>query len=592
MSAVGLKEELRDGVLVLTLANPLQNALTPALRAGLMRALQDPGAARGIVVAADGPSFSAHQPIAPDPAAPSLAELCRTVASCSVPVVAVLHGAVTGPGAELALAARARLALPSTRIAFAEVTLGQVPSGGASVRLPQLIGAKAALRLLLSGQVVPASEALSLGLVDGVTDAAPVAAASRLALALSAGPLLERRPSDPRAWQAAVTEARSGLAGRTSPQGRIIDCVEAALLLPPDRALEVEAAARGDLDQSPEVNGLRAAALAERRGLAIPAVLGRLQPLSTETVGLVGIAPDLARLAVAALSREVSVSWVFPDPQARKAGLAAVEDAIAEGVRAGALAQGRARQMRDRLTGSEGLDAVAGVPLLISDRQIGAGQDWPGLPGHAHLGLGGIAGAMGLALAPAGRVCEVTLGDDSLPIVRATALSGLRRIGLAPVVVGQRPVLGARMADAGRTAIAWMVARGVPRRMVLSALADFGLRQPDPVSMEVPSVLRVMSQVEVLHRWLAALANEGARLIDEGVAKRPSDIDLLMVSGQQFPRWQGGPMHQADRRGLMVLRHDLRAWGAEAALWSPAPLIDRLVGEGGSFAALNDRAGP
>jgi hypothetical protein len=46
-------------------------------------------------------------------------------------------------------------------------------------------------------------------------------------------------------------------------------------------------------------------------------------------------------------------------------------------------------------------------------------------------------------------------------------------------------------------------------------------------------------------------------------------------------------MHQADRRGLMVLRRDLRAWGAEAALWSPAPLIDRLIRDGQSLAVLD-----
>jgi 3-hydroxyacyl-CoA dehydrogenase len=107
------------------------------------------------------------------------------------------------------------------------------------------------------------------------------------------------------------------------------------------------------------------------------------------------------------------------------------------------------------------------------------------------------------------------------------------------------------------------------------------------VSMEAPSIARAMSAVEILNRWLAALANEGARLVEEGIARRPSDLDHLMVAGQQFPRWKGGPMHQADRRGLMVLRHDLRAWGGEAALWRTAPLIDRLIGEGRGFAALD-----
>jgi 3-hydroxyacyl-CoA dehydrogenase len=160
-------------------------------------------------------------------------------------------------------------------------------------------------------------------------------------------------------------------------------------------------------------------------------------------------------------------------------------------------------------------------------------------------------------------------------------------MGLAPVLVGHRPVIGARMADAGRTALAWMVGRGVPRRMIAAALEDFGVRLPDPVSIEVPTILRAMPAGEILGRWLSALANEGARLLDEGIARRPSDIDHLMVAGYHFPRRRGGPMHQADRRGLMVLRRDLRAWGAEAALWSPAPLIDRLIRDGQSLAVLD-----
>lgn len=587
MSADGLRVELRDGTLVLTLANPPVNELSPALRQALVHALTAPGEVKGIVLAAEGPAFSAHQPTETDTASPTLAELCQVVADCLVPVVAILQGLAIGPGAELALAARARLAMPSLRLAFNEVSLGLCPAGGASCRLPKLIGAKAALRLLLGGQAVAASDALSLGLVDGVTDTAPLAAAIRLASALSVGTILQRPEPDVPAWQAAVAATRATLPSRPLAGARIVDCVEAALLLPMENALAFEAMARSDLEQTPDAAGLRAAAKAERRALALPIGATRLQPLTVDRIGLLGVSSDLARLAVAALSRELPVTWIFPDQAAREAGLAAVEDAIAAGVRAGSLTADRAHGMRGRLTGGEDLDLLGQGPLLISDRQLGAPEGWGALPGAAHLLLGGIAGEMGLALAPEGRVCEVTLPADSLPLARSTALAGLRRIGLSPVVVGTKPVLGARMADAGRTAIAWMVARGVPRRMVLSALGEFGLRQPDPVSMEAPRVLRAMSTTEVLNRWLAALANEGARLVDEGIARRPSDIDLLMVAGYQFPRWQGGPMHQADRRGLMVLRHDLRNWGTEAALWSPAPLIDRLIQDGQSFASLD-----
>jgi 3-hydroxyacyl-CoA dehydrogenase len=315
--------------------------------------------------------------------------------------------------------------------------------------------------------------------------------------------------------------------------------------------------------------------------------LAQLQPLSVDRIGLLGVTADLTRLAVAALSRGLAVIWVFPDAATHRAGLAAVEAAIDDGIRAGTLTPERARLMQGRVSGGVDLAALTSVPVLITDRVLGARDGWGGQPGAAQLVLGGAGSEMGLALAPAGRVCELTLSAETLPLARATALAGLRRMGFAPVLVGDRPVIGARMADAGRTALAWMVTRGVPRRLVGAALDDFGVRLPDPVSVEAPPILRAMPATEVLNRWLSALANEGARLLDEGIARRPSDIDHLMVAGHQFPRWRGGPMHQADRRGLMVLRHDLRSWGAEAALWSPAPLIDRLIRDGQGFATLN-----
>lgn len=587
MSADGLSVELRDGIRILTLANPPLNDLTPGLRAALLEALGAPGdACRGIVLAAEGPNFSGNLPISPDADEPKPGELCRAIAESAVPVVAVLQGLATGLGAELALAARARLASPAMRISFAEITLGLCPSGGTTQRLPRLIGAKAALRLLLSGRLVPASEALALGLVDGITETAPIASAVRLAAALSVGDLLRRAEPDPVAWTQAVTEARAAPGQRMPAARRIVDCVEAALVLPPENALAFETVARADLQETPEAIGLAAAARAERRALALPPVLARLQPLSVDRIGLAGAAPDLARVAVAALSRGLPVTWAFPDAAARQAGLAALALGMEEGLRTGHLSAERAKAMEERVAAVEGPLPVP-LPFVICDSSPGARAGWTGLPGAARLVLGGQDGETGLALAPAGRVCEVTLPPDALPLARATALAGLRRMGLAPVLVDERPVIGARMADAGRTALAWMVARGVPRRVIAQALDEFGVRPPDPVSIEAPTILRAMSTTEVLNRWLSALANEGARLVDEGIARRPSDIDYLMVAGYQFPRARGGPMHQAAQRGLMVLRHDLRAWGVEAALWSPAALIDRLIRDGESLAALD-----
>lgn len=593
MSTEGLRVELCDGVLLLTLANPPGNALTPVLRAALLDEIsRAPGTCKGIVIAADGPAFSAHLPLDPDDAPPTLSALCRAVADSQVPVVAVLRGLVTGPGAELALAARARLAEPSLRIAFADVSLGLCPGGGASQRLPRLIGARAALSLLLSGRSVPAAEALSIALIDGIAETAPVASALRLAAALAAGDPFPRAPVTTADWQSAVAAARHDQ-GRRHPVGqRIVDCVEAALLLPVENGLAFEAVARRDLEATPEAAGLRAAARAERRAMTLPSVLAKLRPLSVDRIGLVGEAPDLARLAVAALSRDLGVVWVFQSDAARRAGLAAIDAGIAEGQRAGSLSPARARAMTSRLQADGGPGGQALLPLVIHDQPTDPTIRDAALPGAAHLVLGGAPGEIGLGLAAQGRACELTLPTETHPLSRATALSGLRRIGFAPVIVGRRPVVAARMADAGRTAIAWMIARGVPRRLVSTALEEFGLRLPEPVSVEAPAILRAMPAVEVRNRWLSALANEGARLLDEGLALRPSDIDFLVVAGLGFPRWQGGPMHQADRRGLMVLRADLRVWGAEAALWSPAPLVDRLIRDGRTFDALDAQGAP
>jgi 3-hydroxyacyl-CoA dehydrogenase len=122
---------------------------------------------------------------------------------------------------------------------------------------------------------------------------------------------------------------------------------------------------------------------------------------------------------------------------------------------------------------------------------------------------------------------------------------------------------------------------------VAEALAAFGAALPGAVPPDRDTSLHPMPEAEVQNRWLAALANEGLKLIEAGIARRPSDIDHLLVAGHQFPRWRGGPMHQADQRGLMVLRRDLRLWAAEDAFWTPARVLDLLIAEGRRLPALD-----
>jgi len=90
---------------------------------------------------------------------------------------------------------------------------------------------------------------------------------------------------------------------------------------------------------------------------------------------------------------------------------------------------------------------------------------------------------------------------------------------------------------------------------------------------------------EILERCLYAMVNEGARILEEGVASRPEDIDTIWLNGYGFPRHRGGPMYYADQVGLKVIHerilHYARTQGEQ--YWTPAPLLARLAREGGTF---------
>lgn len=93
---------------------------------------------------------------------------------------------------------------------------------------------------------------------------------------------------------------------------------------------------------------------------------------------------------------------------------------------------------------------------------------------------------------------------------------------------------------------------------------------------------------EIVRRYLAAMINEGARVVAEGIALRPLDVDVTLLYGYGFPRWRGGPMKYADLRGLDRVLADVRAYQAEdPASWQPARLLVDLVEGGESFDSLN-----
>lgn len=98
---------------------------------------------------------------------------------------------------------------------------------------------------------------------------------------------------------------------------------------------------------------------------------------------------------------------------------------------------------------------------------------------------------------------------------------------------------------------------------------------------------KAMDETEILKRCLYGMVNEGAKLLEQGIALRPSDIDITYLTGYGFPAHHGGPMYLADRIGLAQVLADIERFHAQDGYWwQPAPLLQRLVREGKTFASL------
>ncbi|WP_281984216.1 enoyl-CoA hydratase/isomerase family protein [Thalassorhabdomicrobium marinisediminis] len=268
-----------DGIAVATLDAPPVNALSAELRAALwevMNRIDTNADISAVVLMAAGPMFSAGADIREFGAPlrePSLPQLCDRIEGCDKPVVVAVQGQALGGGAELMLAGHYRLATPDARIGLPEVALGLIPGAGGTQRLPRLIGAERAMQMMMSGNAVDAASAQRAGLIDGVVTGDLGSGAIAFAQSLvekGQGPRRARdrrdRLADGQAHQAAVDAARRALQANPlhAPQ-RVVDCVEAAALLPFDTALAFEADAFERCMAHPQSIALRHVFLAERK---------------------------------------------------------------------------------------------------------------------------------------------------------------------------------------------------------------------------------------------------------------------------------------------------------------------------------------
>ncbi len=236
---------------------------------------------------------------------------------------------------------------------------------------------------------------------------------------------------------------------------------------------------------------------------------------------------------------------------------------------------------------AEAAGQLAAVLRGIGNLVVRGGRSPGSIADHLHATLHVAAERCVLAGARPAEVDQAlgALGFAEGPFVRAD------RIGLGALVADLR-----RLGQAPGAASLYLFAEGQTGRVAGQGYYRYDGVQPVPaagldavlgaIRHETGLAAKPLTRTEIQTRVLAELAGEGARMLQTGAAHRASDIDLVAVRAVGLGVDQGGPMFQADRRGLLSLRNTLRALAREGAM-APVALWDVLIRNGRHFGDLN-----
>lgn len=530
VAANKVRRETREGIAVLYIENPPLATLSSDVRTALLDAVQEclnDDAVTGIVIAGTGDVFAAGASAseATDTDAPSLATLCDVIEASEKPVVAAIEGACLGGGLELALAAHLRVAHPASRLGSPEITVGLVPRAGGTQRLPKVVGGVAALKLLLSGRAVTGESALKLGLADvlsrgGVVDDAVTAAAR---LAASGGEV--RRSSERRdrlgegtAFLEAVAAHRQAAAqSALEAPGRLIECVEAALLLPFEIGRGLEEAAYEDLVNSEHSKSLRHIFAAERQLQAASRWEGRVDSRPLKSVGVAGARSEAAELAVLCLDAGFQVTIAEASDEALEGGVSRIIEHYDARVSSGKMTEEAVEQVLDRMNAVSGYATLTDSDIVVAPSSRTGRERVSELDGVMRAGAVlalGTEGADPNELArdsgrpsdvvsmrfPFGmrrnRLVEFSSLDPTSPKAAATARAFLRKLDRLMVDVAPSSMgIGTRLAEALHAAADLCLEDGARISQIDAALRDWGIPYGSFQARDLAGLRRVAGPV-------------------------------------------------------------------------------------------------
>jgi 3-hydroxyacyl-CoA dehydrogenase len=365
-----------DDIALVTIANPPINALSQAVRAGLLKAVEIidvDDSILAVVLICEGRTFIAGADITEfdkPPMDPLLPDVINRLERASKPWVAAIHGTALGGGLEVALGCHYRIADSAAKLGFPEVNLGLIPGAGGTVRLPRLVDCAQAVAMFSSGKPINAQQALQYGLIDQLSDTALDEAAIILAREAAHKPLpdlvSERAPvSSPTTddWELIIETTRKKARGQVSPV-YAAEAVKDAIQLPVGEALAAERRRFIKLKASEQSKALRYIFFAEKSTTKVPG-LHDIKPCSIELVGVIGGGTMGAGIATALLLSDMQVVMIERDETALEKGLHTVKYYLRNSLKRGLIDAAKHDQLITRLGGSIKYDALADADLVI-----------------------------------------------------------------------------------------------------------------------------------------------------------------------------------------------------------------------------------
>ncbi len=530
----------RDGVCVVMLDNPPINAISFAYSAALVATLEaaeaDPAVHAIVLIGANG-LFSGGADINDFTTKPvggtmTIRDVIAAVEKSAKTYVAALERTALGGGVELALACDYRVAVAGTKLGFPEIKLGLIPGAGGTQRLPRLIGAQAALQMMLKGDTLDAEEARKKGLLDEVV-ASDVAGAALALIARVREHAPKRRTSARRtelgiaglalfatpfivaqAHKMLPPEERGGLAAH-----KLVDAVEASIELEFPRGLAREYRLFDELVRSAPSAALRHVFFAERELGKIPGMLPAA-PLAISSAGIVGAGTMGTGIAITFANAGIPSVVIEPNDEQIERAKQIVFGMFAHQVQRGRITQEEAWERAQSIRFENDIAELAEADIVVeavfenidAKRAVFAQLDAIAKPAAilasntSTLDIDGLAAmtkrperVLGLHFfVPANimKLLEMVRGKDTAPETLATAIElakTLRKVGV--VSANAFGFIGNRMLfDYARAAID-LAEEGVTPERIDRVMKNFGMAM-GPFAMFDLSGLDVLWHIE------------------------------------------------------------------------------------------------